>query len=683
MDRSIIKIRKRELCWMLIFNVHVLFTQGQSCDGIAREGFEYTLSCNLDNTNQGVFWQFHDGTSYRNISSCDSAGRCTDLKTQSFRATCRKTADPGCADGKLEIISVSREQTRFKCVNSQDREQKICNLQIYVKPDEPTCQTPTLTQIGTGTYINVTCSSEQLYPKGNCTFTFTQKGLPSNVSTDVHTTHSPSTQNPQNFRIQCSWVALLSGLSPTLFQVHVEVYPHLQKWVEAASTSSDLTPPTLLSFPTVDLADNCPSGPSVKDGYISAGTQASCKCVVTATGYPPGRAQWYTAYGAKVGTNENDGSASLSVTDSSTDTRYTCQPLTVLSYPEPQKLFFNPIFAVGPTNLIIDISDKFPLCPSNNSTLRITCRVPQDKVVPQPIFTITINNKAEVVNQRGQLGGEFNSYFLSHPYRPVEGGVLNIHCKATNQIFKDKFFDFERSLPIEGPPNSPPVFKTSDNQPATGSNIAYVTDGSTAHLKCVVNGGYPDVTSVTIICGNNRSTMNGLQATISVTIPSGSTKLLCHCSASHVTGCYNKQSEIVLTLDKPENSVKQDNVLQLGLGVGLGVTVAILIVIVFAFIVVCKCRRHKTKANDDMHYSQPDFSCNSPNPYDSFVTVPERPQLPQHPPPQVLASQSDYDLISLHVDPFTQARSNNSVKTESTTDPFQDNDLPDGYVQPI
>uniref|UniRef100_A0A0B7ASU3 Ig-like domain-containing protein n=1 Tax=Arion vulgaris TaxID=1028688 RepID=A0A0B7ASU3_9EUPU len=632
MDRSIIKIRKRELCWMLIFNVHVLFTQGQSCDGIAREGFEYTLSCNLDNTNQGVFWQFHDGTSYRNISSCDSAGRCTDLKTQSFRATCRKTADPGCADGKLEIISVSREQTRFKCVNSQDREQKICNLQIYVKPDEPTCQTPTLTQIGTGTYINVTCSSEQLYPKGNCTFTFTQKGLPSNVSTDVHTTHSPSTQNPQNFRIQCSWVALLSGLSPTLFQVHVEVYPHLQKWVEAASTSSDLTPPTLLSFPTVDLADNCPSGPSVKDGYISAGTQASCKCVVTATGYPPGRAQWYTAYGAKVGTNENDGSASLSVTDSSTDTRYTCQPLTVLSYPEPQKLFFNPIFAVGPTNLIIDISDKFPLCPSNNSTLRITCRVPQDKVVPQPIFTITINNKAEVVNQRGQLGGEFNSYFLSHPYRPVEGGVLNIHCKATNQIFKDKFFDFERSLPIEGPPNSPPVFKTSDNQPATGSNIAYVTDGSTAHLKCVVNGGYPDVTSVTIICGNNRSTMNGLQATISVTIPSGSTKLLCHCSASHVTGCYNKQSEIVLTLDKPENSVKQDNVLQLGLGVGLGVTVAILIVIVFAFIVVCKCRRHKTKANDDMHYNQPDFSFNSPNRYDSFVT---------------------------------------------------DNDLPDGYVQPI
>lgn len=104
---------------------------------------------------------------------------------------------------------------------------------------------------------------------------------------------------------------------------------------------------------------------------------------------------------------------------------------------------------------------------------------------------------------------------------------------------------------IPDPPRLPPVFKASDNQPETGSNTVYVAERGDISLTCRVDGGFPKVSNVTIVCGANKNTMQGTLATISVRIPDGTKQLLCHCSAWHVSKCYDKQTEVVLKLREP------------------------------------------------------------------------------------------------------------------------------------
>jgi hypothetical protein len=65
-------------------------------------------------------------------------------------------------------------------------------------------------------------------------------------------------------------------------------------------------------LPRVILADDCPAGPSVRRGYILVDTLATCKCQLKMAGYTPGFAQWYKN-GSKIGTNEEDGSAVLTI----------------------------------------------------------------------------------------------------------------------------------------------------------------------------------------------------------------------------------------------------------------------------------------------------------------------------------------------------------------------------------
>jgi hypothetical protein len=75
--------------------------------------------------------------------------------------------------------------------------------------------------------------------------------------------------------------------------------------------------------------------------------------------------------------------------------------------------------------------------------------------------------------------------------------------------------------------------------------------GDNVHLRCTVEGGFPEVSNVTINCSSNVSTSTpGTFATL-VLYKKDSRHVPCRCIAWHNTGCYNKKADIVVIFDEP------------------------------------------------------------------------------------------------------------------------------------
>ncbi|KAI8761422.1 hypothetical protein BgiBS90_031207, partial [Biomphalaria glabrata] len=53
--------------------------------------------------------------------------------------------------------------------------------------------------------------------------------------------------------------------------------------------------------PNIKLADDCPRGPSVKNGLIRRWTDATCRCLLLDSVFPFTSVQWYDQNGKPIG----------------------------------------------------------------------------------------------------------------------------------------------------------------------------------------------------------------------------------------------------------------------------------------------------------------------------------------------------------------------------------------------
>ncbi|BFZ25391.1 hypothetical protein BsWGS_28430 [Bradybaena similaris] len=679
------------MLYCFILSTDTLLAADDQCGGVAEEGSDFSLTCRFPGTIQGLVWQLQVQGQFETLSTCSQSGTCTNSTSAHGTFIASIANSSGSAGesgfvGRLRIVSVNRTRNTFKCLQLDQTRSQTCNLQVYVKTQKPTCQDPTFVTIGSETHLQVTCASERVYPAGNCNFT--SKGLPSNIIPVITFHNTASSSSPGDYKTQCNWSIPLLGVEPTLVQVKVEVYPELRKWVEVASAYSQWTQPLVLDFPRVRLGSSCEFGSSVRNGYILQGTVATCRCELSSEGSPPGFAQWFTNNGSKLGVRDADGTAVLTLDRIVQGLSYVCRPQSPLnqSVAPVQGVSFHPEYAGGPTQVQIDMSDSFPLCPSESLKYYITCKVPHDQVVPRPLFTISVDNNTVISNQTGQFNEVTKHFQLTHTFRPDSGGILRIHCKAANEIFPERFTMLERPLIINYPPRQPPRLKTQYDQPQEGSREAYVTDRSAVALTCLVEGGYPPVNNVVIVCGGNTTTTSGPMAMASVRIPDGAQALVCSCSASHITGCYHLRTEIVLTLRQPGSVPENANYsVALGLGIGLGSVIVIVIILFIVFIIVHKKKDTITKDKrcQRFDYSQPGMATDPSYQYASVV------QGAPSPPPRLrldIPGENDYDLIGLETDtPQESTLCKHFTQNESSTDlqKVTESDLANGYIQPI
>ncbi|XP_059153980.1 uncharacterized protein LOC131939593 [Physella acuta] len=142
------------------------------------------------------------------------------------------------------------------------------------------------------------------------------------------------------------------------------------------------------------------------------------------------------------------------------------------------------------------------------------------------------------------------------------------------------------------PPSTSPLLYTSKHPPNSGKFSVQVNIGDTLDVTCVVDGGQPAVTSVTMTCFSNTTTVAGNSLTMRIAIDVITIHFSCTCQAAHVTNCYYLKSQMFFTenLESLENTETD-----VGLAVGLGVG-GVVVVVVAVVVVVVVLRKRSSPA---------------------------------------------------------------------------------------
>ncbi|KAH9508435.1 hypothetical protein Btru_055228 [Bulinus truncatus] len=134
-------------------------------------------------------------------------------------------------------------------------------------------------------------------------------------------------------------------------------------------------------LPTATIAEDCPAGQGVVDGYIMAGTTATCACVLTEPGYPAGHAQWLTADGKLVGSTGNNVSI-LSLTNNNLRFRDGLQPYLCKAVSPVVQIsngsIFSPKWAFGPDVVQFTVNLQRSAVVDTGSSLTLFCEVEAD-----------------------------------------------------------------------------------------------------------------------------------------------------------------------------------------------------------------------------------------------------------------------------------------------------------------
>ncbi|BFZ09356.1 hypothetical protein BsWGS_12395 [Bradybaena similaris] len=360
----------------------------------------------------------------------------------------------------------------------------------------------------------------------------------------------------------------------------------------AASVLIANVPNIILSPPTANISEDCPQGPSIKDGYIDArfSPGSTCTCKLADTGFPPGQAVWYTASGSETGVpNDLSRSSDVILTYSPNDTSpaYECRAKTALNVTSFGKLY-RPLYAVGPNSVTTEVTSAvFNLCPTNIQNITVTCEVPASQVKPEPRFNVIVGSQTHVQKQAGQLASTAYSYVYS--FRPSSGGNLLVSCQAENSIVPDVKTDTAEKIEVREPPSKDPQIVVSvKGYERHIEDVIAIESGGDILVTCRVDGGHPLVESVTLTCGSQPRTSTGSRSSTILTATEKTNGMVCDCDAVHVTGCYQKSTKIILHVQILQISGSDNLPLIVGLSTGLG---ALAVAFIAVLIVVLKKRR--------------------------------------------------------------------------------------------
>ncbi|KAK6972657.1 kin of irre-like protein 1, partial [Biomphalaria glabrata] len=307
---------------------------------------------------------------------------------------------------------------------------------------------------------------------------------------------------------------------------------------------------TITGNPEVSLSSDCYI-PWARVDNCLVGTEGYCTCNLN---QPSGRVLWVRSDGSLANQQYTDSSSKLIVTSSSkiNNETFTCVWESALGKQNAQT--FNVLYPKGPTTMslrALGVRETFDLCPAKSNSITVVCEVPKDAVYPKPWFHFTVNGTIPVYDWYS--GDLVNGVYRYNQTIKVErGGDLSVYCWPGNSCTRSVSF-IEKTLKItvrEPPSNYPEITINGKTYTGIDSSAVNVQEGTRLIVSCKVSGGMPAVKEVTLTCGaqQKKSSSGGL-ATLSFNASRKSlTRPLCSCRASHVTGCYDKQTFVRLNV---------------------------------------------------------------------------------------------------------------------------------------
>ncbi|XP_059153972.1 mucin-2-like [Physella acuta] len=287
--------------------------------------------------------------------------------------------------------------------------------------------------------------------------------------------------------------------------------------------------------------------------------EAVCTCYLSDAGFPPGYAQWYTADGNKTGTlNVTDGSATFrQILASVADVSVECRAFTVLQTTQVKdpRLVFVATVVFGPTYLELNAPNPYSICP-DSAGLTIDCSAKYYMTNREPIFIAQLGS---VRTNRTLAPYVIDKYYFHPTFKIDSPGNYILYCRAENKVFPQIFAESSMTVMAIEPPSTAPLLYTSKHPPNSGKFSVQVNIGDSLDVTCVVDGGQPAVTSVTMTCFSNTTTVAGNSLTMRIAIDVITIRFSCTCQAAHVTNCYYLKSQMVFTgplttTEKPQSA---------------------------------------------------------------------------------------------------------------------------------
>ncbi|GFS19596.1 collagen alpha-5(VI) chain [Elysia marginata] len=260
-----------------------------TCDPV-EEGQSTTLTCSADLESCPYLFKLNWKTRSRDHAFC----------THSFCGIYRKNvfeASISTTNSTLTINAVSRSspfnmETKWTCAVCGSRDVLECDkLQVYVRPESPTCTLTEDTGSGEVTSVTVSCSTDKVYQRAKCSFyTVNNNSDPVKITKRPDYSNTETGGTPVYYRSQCSVRLSVEELGEGTHSFLGYIYPDV---TGGESLVDGITPgkTVALSFPGV--SHYCV--PGMVDGYFQ-GNSSRCICNATSDGYPRGAARWYAGH---------------------------------------------------------------------------------------------------------------------------------------------------------------------------------------------------------------------------------------------------------------------------------------------------------------------------------------------------------------------------------------------------
>ncbi|XP_005096750.2 uncharacterized protein LOC101849838 [Aplysia californica] len=248
----------------------------------------------------------------------------------------------------------------------------------------------------------------------------------------------------------------------------------------------------------------------------------------------------------------------------------------------------------------IDRGNNSPVDICSDSPLQILLQC-STTFNPKPKFTILVNNQVYARSRPEHvIGSGNNTYVYSYDFVPEAGGSYNITCVAQGDNTAPVESDQLTILVREPPQTEPEITIISIGPPGNVLKNPEVVSKSTAtNVTCLVDGGYPPVTSQDILltCGN----ISGSEQITLPPVDSTDGEIACSCSASHITGCYSRSAHTRFNVSalplSPEASTDISDVTVVA---SASVAVAVLVVVVIVVVIVLVVRRRRRHSDTAM-----------------------------------------------------------------------------------
>ncbi|CAL1539484.1 unnamed protein product [Lymnaea stagnalis] len=473
---------------------------------------------------------------------------------------------------------------------------EVCrSMEIYASPHNISCDRPAVIK---GT-VFVSCTVNLISVPIACTFHSPWLLGQGNV------TYSSAHVPPYYYNKVCTLSYRVAASIPGSYVFNVSVDCVLSN--SSIGCGNAVTPSIEIDLPKAEII-SCPSGAYIRNNIIQAGSLATCTCELTSAGYPSGHAMWYSSDNGSLTVTVSDQKAILHLVYtgiSSSNPEYMCRAYSELGFSD-QESSFQPSFAYGPSEVFITVNpsvNNIDICPGRTTEIIVTCTVPRNTVKPDIIMNIQIDktiisatNSTDLTNYQLTLRHVFNT-----------SGSYVISCHVQNSLFENLSNFSEAVFNVREPPKLLPVILVNGTAEFSGltNNVVNISTGEEVTLSCIVRGGVPLINTTNLTC-DDPTVMPAANGSVTVRRKEGN-RVICNCTASHVTGCYtNGISSLRLAWLRAESEEPQSKdeesktPLIIGLAVGLPLAVILLVLVL-----TCEIKRRRSLTHPPKRTERP------------------------------------------------------------------------------